>query len=811
MENNLDYRLDYRANRAIEARYCQRYGKLTRVITLVGAILLSLLGIVLLLAGMAIGWLVLMLAGWSLVPYLWLRSRLRDMPASKQPRNIGDILSLEVLGLLPQDPNPRTIIEALAGSGGAKFLANRLGIPIQQVVQLTPADPSLTESVWRESINIWSHLPERTSTIPSVVVVAAIIRLNPDCTDILNNLRIDASDVYRGVEWLEHWEMQARRSSDLKLTGGIARDWSFGYIPTLEHFGTNLSLKYSEGRRSMAGNLMRNRLLVDDMIKYLSSNARRNVALIGPLGVGKSTVVEALADILMDSKSGASSDVKFNQVFMLDASAIISAANARGEIEQLIGRLLSEAYRAKNIILFLDNAELFMSDGTGSVDLSNLLQPAIEGGGLKLIMAMEEQRFLQIAQAKPALTSALNRIEITPTDDNDTIRVLEDRIIPLEYGSTTLFTYQALTEAYRLSNRYIHDVAQPRASVQLLESAAQRASGGVVNPSVVAQTIEQTLGIKVGGNLQSGDAQAEKDKLLHLEELIHQRMINQTKAVSAVASALRRARAGVRNENRPIGTFLFLGPTGVGKTELAKSLAAVYFSGEDHLVRIDLNEYVRAEDVARLIADGATDPMSLSAQVQKDPFSVVLLDEIEKAHPNVLTTLLQVLDEGVLRDINNRPISFRDTILIATSNAGADKIRQYIEAGYQLEQFSEQIQNELISSGQFKPEFLNRFDEIAVFRPLTKPELLQVIDLILVGINKNLANQKVAVAVDDQAKLALVEAGYDPRLGARPMRRVVQRTVENIVAEKILTGELVPGSGIRLSLADIQASLAKDG
>ena len=811
MENNLDYRLNYRANRAIEARYCQRYGKLTRVITLVGAILLSLLGIVLLLAGMAIGWLVLMLAGWSLVPYLWLRSRLRDMPASKQPRNIGDILSLEVLGLLPQDPNPRTIIEALAGSGGAKFLANRLGIPIQQVVQLTPADSGLTESVWRESINIWSHLPERTGTIPSVVVVAAIIRLNPDCTDILNNLRIDASDVYRGVEWLEHWEMQARRSSDLKLTGGIARDWSFGYIPTLEHFGTNLSLKYSEGRRSMAGNLMRNRLLVDDMIKYLSSNARRNVALIGPLGVGKSTVVEALADILMDSKSGASSDVKFNQVFMLDASAIISAANARGEIEQLIGRLLSEAYRAKNIILFLDNAELFMSDGTGSVDLSNLLQPAIEGGGLKLIMAMEEQRFLQIAQAKPALTSALNRIEITPTDDNDTIRVLEDRIIPLEYGSTTLFTYQALTEAYRLSNRYIHDVAQPRASVQLLESAAQRASGGVVNPSVVAQTIEQALGIKVGGNLQSGDAQSEKDKLLHLEELIHQRMINQTKAVSAVASALRRARAGVRNENRPIGTFLFLGPTGVGKTELAKSLAAVYFSGEDHLVRIDLNEYVRAEDVARLIADGATDPMSLSAQVQKDPFSVVLLDEIEKAHSNVLTTLLQVLDEGVLRDINNRPISFRDTILIATSNAGADKIRQYIEAGYQLEQFSEQIQNELISSGQFKPEFLNRFDEIAVFRSLTKPELLQVIDLILVGINKNLANQKVAVAVDDQAKLALVEAGYDPRLGARPMRRVVQRTVENIVAEKILTGELVPGSGIRLSLADIQASLAKDG
>lgn len=313
----------------------------------------------------------------------------------------------------------------------------------------------------------------------------------------------------------------------------------------------------------------------------------------------------------------------------------------------------------------------------------------------------------------------------------------------------------------------------------------------------------------MGGDLAYGDDQAERERLLNLEDLIHQRMINQKNAVTAVASALRRARAGVRNENRPIGTFLFLGPTGVGKTELAKSLAAVYFGGEDHMVRIDLNEYVRADDVARLIADGATDVNSLSAQVQKNPFSVVLLDEIEKAHPNVLTTLLQVLDEGVLRDINNREISFRDTIVIATSNAGADLIRRYIEAGYQIEQFSSQIQDQLINSGEFKPEFLNRFDEIAVFRPLTKDELLQVVDLILKGINKNLETQKIAVAVDEVGRRLLVDAGYDPRLGARPMRRVVQKTVENIIAEKMLTGELVAGSGIMLRAADIQASLDK--
>ena len=433
----------------------------------------------------------------------------------------------------------------------------------------------------------------------------------------------------------------------------------------------------------------------------------------------------------------------------------------------------------------------------------------IEGGGLKLVLAMDQQRFLQIAQAKPALANALNRIEVKSADQSKTMSILEEQCITIEYNSRCLFTYQSLTEAYRLSSRYINDVAQPRASLQLLENAAQQANGGIVTPATMAATIEKTLGIKVGGDLSYGDANAEREKLLNLEELIHQRMINQESAVRAVSSALRRARAGVRNEKRPIGTFLFLGPTGVGKTELAKSLAAVYFGGEDHLVRVDLNEYVRAEDVARLIADGATDPMSLSAQVRKNPFSVVLLDEIEKAHPNVLTTLLQVLDEGILRDINNREISFRDTILIATSNAGAEQIRQYIQAGYQIEQFSQQIQDQLISSGEFKPEFLNRFDEIAVFRPLTKDELVQVIDLILVGINENLANQKVFVAVDDDAKRALVEAGYDPRLGARPMRRVVQRTVENIVADKMLRGQLVPGSGIRLTLADIQESLAK--
>ena len=271
-----------------------------------------------------------------------------------------------------------------------------------------------------------------------------------------------------------------------------------------------------------------------------------------------------------------------------------------------------------------------------------------------------------------------------------------------------------------------------------------------------------------------------------------------------------RARAGVRNENRPIGTFLFLGPTGVGKTELAKALASVYFGGEERMIRLDLNELVRPEDVSRLIADGANDPTSLTAQTMKQPFSVVLLDEIEKAHPAVLSTLLQLLDEGILRDIKNREVSFRDAIIIATSNAGADRIREYIERGYQLEQFEQQFTDELISSNQFRPEFLNRFDEIVVFRPLEKPELMQVVDMILAGVNKTLALQKISVQVEENAKLHLVEKGYDPRLGARPLRRVVQRAVENTVAKQMLAGSVAPGSTITINLDQVEQILGSE-
>ena len=226
------------------------------------------------------------------------------------------------------------------------------------------------------------------------------------------------------------------------------------------------------------------------------------------------------------------------------------------------------------------------------------------------------------------------------------------------------------------------------------------------------------------------------------------------------------------------------------------------------MIRIDLNEFVSADDVSRLIADGATDELSLTSQVMKHPFAVVLLDEIEKAHPQVLTTLLQLLDEGILRDIKNREVSFRDTIVIATSNAGADKIRDYIDQGLTMTEVKDELTNELIKTGAFKPEFLNRFDEICAFEPLSKEALIQIIDLILKGVNKTLEPQKISVTVDEGGKKLLVDAGYDPKLGARPMRRIVQKTVENIVAKNVLSGETDSGEKIHITTEMIRNELA---
>jgi ATP-dependent Clp protease ATP-binding subunit ClpC len=795
---------DYDSTRAQKARMAHHFAhKEIHILLLVGGWVVVAAGVGIVFGlGAAFGWAVAGLGGPFLMAAAWSKA-LQDLPPDPKSPGIDGLLEADILGVLPETHSPQQLAAIVSHLQGGMFFGSRFGVDANLLSMLVTNQPADSERVWQEA----EHLRQlhQIPTITSSILAAALIRSAPNIDQVLAPLHLGQDDITAGVGWYAHLEGLIAEARERKHDGGIGRDWAFGYTPLLEHFGFNISEHVSrEGL--LQRDLPSREALAQQVVHLLAQGGRHNVALVGALGSGKTTVVHALAKKLLEADPSLPRSMHYSQIVSLDPSALISQAKGRGELEGLVQRLFYEALQAKNIILFLDDAQLFFEDGNGSVNLSNVLMPVLEGGSMRLVLAMDEQRWLRISQANPALAQLLNRIMVTPTDERETLLIMENQLPIYEYQQKITYTYQALEATFRLSSRYLSEQVMPGRALKLLEAAANYGVQGFVTAHSVEQAIEQTQGVKVG----TADSAAERQTLLNLEQLIHERMINQTRAVQVVSDSLRRARAGVRNQSRPIGTFLFLGPTGVGKTELAKSVAAVFFGGENHLVRIDLNEYSGAEDVQRLIAEASQDQHSLTAQIARNPFSVVLLDEIEKAHPNVLNVLLQLLDEGILRDITNREVSFRDAVIIATSNAGADRIRAHIEAGQQLEQFEEQFTNELISANVFRPEFLNRFDEIVLFRPLKPEELVQVIDLILKGVNKNMATQKVTVVVDEDAKRVLVQAGYDPRLGARPMRRMVQRAVENIVANRMLAGTALPGTQIHITAQDVQTMLQRN-
>ncbi len=765
--------------------------------------LLKLLKIIGILSGFSLilidsvyGWLILSLSVLVAIFIHWWNGELHRLAPGLET-TIEERMASNILGKLSKNPTSEQIAKIVLESSGGKFIVARFGLGKTTIESLAQIPQNSPEQIFQAALQIQQKL--ETKTVSGSVLALAIIRNFPNFENLLAQFYIDFEDLERGVLWHDHIFSLINQSKIPIKTGGIARDWSFGYTPTLNRFGTNITSQVSNNIL-MSSNLEQHKDLVSKMVEQFSGNGKQNIALIGIDGVGKTTVVNSFAAKIANGSEKIPSNLRYRQVISLDASSLIAAAPGRGEIENLLNYILNEAYAAKNIIICLDNAQLFFEDGVGSVDVSNLLLPIIQAGALRMILTLDEQRFLQISAKNPALAQAMNRLQVKPANYDETLAVMQDKLLVFEHQNGVFYQFQALKEAFRLSERYIFDLEMPGRAVRLLEMSAGFADNKIVTASSVGRAVEQTMNVKVA----TADINEEKETLLNLENLLHARMVGQEKAVSAVANALRRARTGVRNQNRPIGTFLFLGPTGVGKTELSKALSEVYFNGENNIVRLDLNEFVNLEDVSRLIADGARDSSSLTAQMMKKPFSVVLLDEIEKAHPNVLTALLQVLDEGILRDEKNREVSFRDAIIIATSNAGAERIQELISRGYDSSSAEEVIVNDLIASHEFRPEFLNRFDEIVVFEPLTKKNLLQIIDLMVAGVNKTLAGQKITVSVSPEAKLLLAEMGYDPKLGARPMRRVIQRVVENTIARKMLSGEAQVGANIEITPEIVQ-------
>lgn len=783
--------VDLNSLRAHKARLAHRIGVMGYRLLLIGAASFVAIGSILFLGNAHQAYAA---GGLALLCYMlavWYNRDLAALPPTGP--SLQDHLSGEVFARLKtsQSLSPQHVWHALSQNWQVAFLLNHFAMSGTWVENLLSSDEAAMPPIWVKAQELAQA--SKSELIEPGFVAAALMLTSPQVVQLFTQSKLGAADIKELTAWLGRILESMRREKP--YFGGVGRDWTNGFTPQLSHFGQNISLGIEQ--RGLHFGWLTTSPGVQAMENAFSQGATA-IALVGDSGVGKTSHVYALAQVLLQSNRDRK--LAYNQIIALNSSLIISSARHPGELEQIVLGLLQESVHAGHIVLFFDDAQLFFGSGPGAFDVSQILLPIVQNHSVRVIFAMTPNDYQGLKAKNSAFAGQLSPVILSEPPESAVMRVLEDTALGMEYQQDLVVTYDALREAYRLSGRYDQETAYPGKAIRLLEQALPHANQHFVTANSVQQAVEQTRGVKVGSA-----APAEADKLLHLEDEIHQRMINQTRAVSVVASALRRARAGVANPKRPIGSFLFLGPTGVGKTELAKAIAATYFGAESNMVRLDMSEYQQSDDVKRLLSNGAGETSSLILAVRQQPFTVVLLDEIEKAHPNILNLLLQLLDEGELTDENGRAASFKDCIIIATSNAGAQAIRDHIAKGEKLEAFEGQFTDELISSGQFKPELLNRFDEIVLFRPLEPSELAQVVQLMLDDVNKTLANQNISVELTEAAVEKIVTGGYDARLGARPMRRMLQRSVEDGIAARILRGDTKPGDHVVMDVQDLAA------
>jgi len=734
---------------------------------------------------LAIGLLLSMLA-------LWYKYDLSSLGAVRDPKTIDDQLAPTLLARLHGQVTPQSLWEASLKDPAGRFMCSRLYLSAQPITDSLSTNPQDMSPIWQNAVQIAQAIG--SPQIHAGTTAAALILTSRAAAQMIIQDHLTSDDVIEVYRWLDRQLGYVGRPRP--YFGGIGRDWASGFTPMLEQFGQNISHAIESwggyGRFAVHG----------DLLGSASNSLARGsaVALIGPDGVGKTELVFALADRLL---SGQAPDLRYYQIVSLDASAILASSNA--QIERLINMLFSEAIAARNIILYLDEAQLFFNEGVGAFNMGKILLPILKAHSLKIIASFTPKDWQHIRAVNESLAGSFTLLTLNEPAEPDTLKVVEDTATMIELRQRgALITYEAIKESIRLGGQYMQEDAFPGKAITLLEQALPYTSNGIVTHETVQQALEKMRGVRV-----SAAAAPEASMLLELEDRIHERMIDQVQAVNAVASAIRRSRAGVANPKRPAGTFLFLGPTGVGKTELARSLAGVYFGDEHQMIRLDMSEYQNPEDVTRLLHGSKGDDSNLLTAIRQQPFSVVLLDEIEKAHPNILNLLLQMLDEGQLTDEEGRPASFRSAIIIATSNAGATNIITQVRSGAPLDDtFERTLLDHLIGTGVFRPELINRFDEVVLFRPLEAPELAQVATLMIKEVNHTLAAQNISVQLTPEALNLIIQKGYDPEFGARPMRRVIQKTVENAVASKILSQQAQAGATITLDVNDLHLDTA---
>lgn len=639
--------------------------------------------------------------------------------------------------------------------------------------------------------------------------------------------------------------------------------------PTLDMYGRDLTSLAREGKLDP---VIGRENEIERVIQVLSRRTKNNPVLIGEPGVGKTAIAEGLAQRIVAGK--VPEILLPKRVVTLDLAGLVAGSKYRGEFEERLKKVMDEIRQSGNVILFIDEMHTIIGAGAaeGAIDAASILKPALARGELQTIGATTLDEYRKHVEKDAALERRFQPIMVSEPTVEETIAILKGLRDRYEAHHRVEIRDEALEAAAKLSDRYVTDRFLPDKAIDLIDEAASRVrlrsmvappdlkdledrlaelrkekeaavqsqefekaarlrdeeaklkarleeekanwqkrkvnDKAVVTEDDIAHIVSSWTGIPV-----SRLAVEERERLLHLEEELHKRIVSQDEAVVAVARAIRRARAGLKDPKRPIGSFIFLGPTGVGKTELARALAEALFGDEDAMIQIDMSEYMERHTVSRLVGAppgyvGYEEGGQLTEAVRRRPYSVVLLDEIEKAHPEVFNILLQVLEDGRLTEAKGRTVDFRNTVVIMTSNVGADLIKHETAMGFRLardeERSYENMKDTIMEQVKrtFRPEFLNRIDEIIVFRALTEEDLKRIVDLLLGRTQKRLEETGVDLEVSDSVKAKLVKEGYDPNFGARPLRRTIQRLIEDPLSEEMLQGKVKPRDRVVAELDD---------
>ena len=732
---------------------------------------------------------------------------LEDAIENPEKYNLAEFLSFEVAKAIWESKNNSTILfyKLLAYNPNLNFIFSRALLSPKTLKEAvypfltksTTGEIESLQAIILESLKIAQKKEHQRVKVGDMI--EALAKYDPIFKKILIDSNLKVEDIENLTWWLENLEkrIKARQRfwewENLLKKGSLAKEWTAGYTVTLDRFSIDLS---ETVKRAGFPEIIGHQKEIEAMERILARReANNSVLIIGESGSGRKSMIYALAK---NSLLGESlPEVNFKRVVQLDLPTLLAQIESPEKIESILDTIFREVVTAGNVILVIDEFQNFVGQlglpRPGTIDISGVISPYLPLPSFQVIAITTFEGLHKNIEQNPSILSLFEKVEVSEISQRETLILLEDLALKLERRFKKFISYLALRDVISFCDKYIPVTPFPEKAMNLLEEImvyVSQTRDKIVLPSHVAKIVSEKIKIPVG-EIEI----KEREILLNLENLIHRRIINQEEAVKEVSAALKRARAGVTIRKGPIGSFLFLGPTGVGKTETSKALAEIYFGSEERMIRLDMSEFQDVKDIPRLIGSPGQEGL-LTTQVREKPFSLILLDEVEKAHPNILNLFLQVLDEGHLTDGLGRKIEFKNTIIIATSNAGYQIILEALKQKTEWSKVKEKLLDFVFQEGIFRPELINRFDAVVVFGPLSKENLLDISELLLKKIKKNLAEKEIEFVITQPLKVRIVELSYDPTFGARNMQRVIQDKLGNVLAEAILSGKLKRGNRV---------------